>query len=235
MTEKETRAPLNIRRKATLAHVSIASFLFPMVMLVAVSGGLFLAGNQGSFRIEAVAPPQDAAIDVASEELEEDVTALLADADIEHSFRSLRIEQTPFVPEADANGEQEQEDAGHDHDHDHDHGDDDAPEPEETEEPMITTLTTQPAYKTHFRITVNPDGDVAIERRSPDLQRRLIGLHRGEAEAPFKYLQYVMAVGLLCVLGLGLYMGLSHRNWRWPTAGAAAVGLLLFLILVAAS
>lgn len=233
MTEKEPRAPLNIRRKATLAHVSIASFLFPMVMLVAVSGGLFLAGVQGSYRIEAVAPPQDATIDVASEELEEDVKALLADADIEHSFKSIGMVQTPFVPETDANGGQEQDDAGHDHDHDHDHGD--APEPEETEEPMITTLTTQPGYKTHYRITVNPDGDVAIEKRSPDLQRRLIGLHRGEAEAPFKYLQYVMAVGLLCVLGLGLYMGLSHRQWRWPTAGAAAVGLLLFLILVAAS
>ena len=233
MTEKEPRAPLNIRRKATLAHVSIASFLFPMVMLVAVSGGLFLAGVQGSYRIEAVAPPQDAAIDVASEELEEDVIALLAAADIEHSFKSIRMEQMPFVPETDANGEEEREDAGHDHDHDHDHGD--APEPEETEEPIITTLTTQPAYKTHFRITVNPDGDVAIEKRSPDLQRRLIGLHRGEAEAPFKYLQYGMAVGLLCVLGLGLYMGLSHRQWRWPTAGAAAVGLILFLVLAVAS
>ncbi len=231
MTEKETRAPLNIRRKATLAHVSIASFLFPMVMLVAVSGGLFLAGNEGSYRIEAVAPPQDAAIDVASEGLEEEVKALLGDADIEHSFKSLRIEQTAVVPEADANGEQEEEDAGHDHDHDHG----DAPEPEEeAEEPMITTLTTQPAHKTHFRITVNPDGDVAIERRSPNLQRRLIGLHRGEAEAPFKYLQYVMAVGLLCVLGLGLYMGLSHRQWRWPTAGAAATGLVLFLVLAVA-
>ena len=231
MTEKETRAPLNIRRKATLAHVSIASFLFPMVMLVAVSGGLFLAGNEGSYRIEAVAPPQDAAIDVASEELEEEVKALLADADIGHSFKSLKIEQTAVVPEADANGEQEEEDAGHDHDHDHG----DAPEPEEeAEEPMITTLTTQPAHKTHFRITVNPDGDVAIERRSPDLQRRLIGLHRGEAEAPFKYLQYVMAVGLLCVLGLGLYMGLSHRRLRWITAAAAATGLVLFLVLAVA-
>ena len=228
MTEKTTRAPLNLRRKATLAHVSIASFLFPMVVLVAVSGGLFLAGNEGSYRIEAVEAPQDAAIDVASQELEEDVKALLADADIGHSFKSLRMEQTAVVPETDAN--EEQEDAGHDHDHDHDHGD--SPEPaEEADEPMITTLTTQPAHKTHFRITVNPDGDVAIEKRSPSLQRRLIGLHRGEAEAPFKYLQYAMAVGLLCVLSLGLYMGLSHRQWRWPTAAAAATGLVLFLVL----
>ena len=230
MTEKATRAPLNIRRKATLAHVSIASFLFPMVVLVAVSGGLFLAGNEGSYRIEAVAPPHDAAIDVASQELEEDVKALLADADIGHSFKTLDIEQTAVVPESDANGEQEDAADGHGHDHDDDHGDSPQPE-EEADEPMITTLTTQPAHKTHFRITVNPDGDVAIEKRSPNLQRRLIGLHRGEAEAPFKYLQYAMAVGLLCVLGLGLYMGLSHRQWRWPTAGAAATGLVLFLVL----
>ena len=97
-----------------------------------------------------------------------------------------------------------------------------------------TTLTTQPAYKTHFRITVNPDGGVAIEKRSPNLQRRLIGLHRGEAEAPFKYLQYGMAVGLLCVLALGLYMGLSHRRLRWPTAAAATIGLVLFLVLAVA-
>ena len=101
MTEKAARAPLNLRRKATLAHVTIASLLFPMVMLVAVYGGLFLAGIEGSYRIEAVAPPQDAAIDVASPELEENVTALLADADISHSFKSLEIERTAVVPETD--------------------------------------------------------------------------------------------------------------------------------------
>ena len=231
MRQKAAEAGFNLRQKATIAHVTIASLLFPMIVLVSVSGGLFLAGVQGSYGIEAIDAPQNAAIDVESPELEGSVKALLADADIGHSFKSLKIEQTAVVPEADANGEQEEEDAGHDHDHDHG----DAPEPEEeAEEPMITTLTTQPAHKTHFRITVNPDGDVAIEKRSPNLQRRLIGLHRGEAEAPFKYLQYGMAVGLLCVLALGLYMGLSHRRLRWITAAAAATGLVLFLVLAVA-
>lgn len=244
MRQQRTRFRLDIRQKATIAHLAIASLLFPMVVLVSISGGLFLAGIQGSYRIEAIDPPRDAAIDITSPELEEDVKTLLRGSDIEHSFKSLHIEQAEVVPvredapeEAPTAGHQEMEEAAHDHDHDHDHDHHDDPEPAEPHaaaedtRPMITTLTTRPAYKTHFRITVKPDGDVAIEKRSPDLQRRLIGLHRGEAEAPFKYLQYGMAVGLLCVLALGLYMGLSHRQLRRPTAAAAAIGLILFLVL----
>ena len=240
MREQVTRVSLNIRQIATIAHLTIASLLFPMVVLVSISGGLFLAGIEGSYRIEAIAPPHDAAIDVTSSKLEEDVKTLLKDSDIGHSFKSLRVEQMAVVPapedtpkEAPTDGHQQKEDAAHDHDHDHH----DSPKPAESHEaaehpmPTITTLTTQPAYKTHFRITVNPDGDIAIEKRSPNLQRRLIGLHRGEAEAPFRYLQYGMAVGLLCVVALGLYMGLSHRRLRWPTGAAAAIGLILFLVL----
>ncbi len=245
MRQQSTSVRLNIRQKATIAHLIIASLLFPMVMLVSISGGLFLAGIEGSYRIEAIAPPNGAVIDITSPELEEDVNALLKDAGIGHSFKSLRVAQTAVVlvpegtpEEAPTTGHQEKEEAAHGHDHDHDH-DHDSPEPAAShaaaEDPMstTTTLTTQPAYKTHFRITVNPDGGVAIEKRSPNLQRRLIGLHRGEAEAPFKYLQYGMAIGLLCVLALGLYMGLSNRQLRRPTATAAATGLILFLVLVA--
>lgn len=243
MDQMTTKPHLSLRKKATIAHVTIASLLFPMVILVSVSGGLFLAGVEGSHRIEDIAPAHDAVIDVTSPELEDEVTRLLEGSEIEHSFKSLRIEQTPVVPESEEETEaesQETEESAHDHDHDHDHDHGDSPEPAESDEaaeeaaPMITTLTTQPAHKTHYQITVNPEGDVAIEKRSPNLQRRLIGLHRGEAGAPFKYLQFGMAAGLLCVLGLGLYMGLSHRQLRWPTAGAATIGLLLFLVLALA-
>ncbi len=231
-----------MRQKIITAHLTIASLLFPMFALVAISGGLFLAGVEGSYSIEAIEPPRDAAIDIMSTELEEEVKTLLKDSDIEHSFKALRVQQTAVVPgpesiseEASPAEHQEQEQATHDHDHDHDHSSEAEPsegaEEQDDSIPQVTTLTTQPAYKTHFRVTVNPDGDIAIEKRSPDLQRRLIGLHRGEAQAPFKYLQYAMAIGLLCVLSLGLYMGLSHRQWRKPTAAAATIGLALFLIL----
>ncbi len=230
-----------MRQKVTLAHLTIASLLFPMFALVAISGGLFLAGIEGSYSIEAIDPPSDAAIDVTSTELEEEVKTFLKESDIEHSFKSLRIEQTEVIPESESipdeaspTEHQEKERATHDHDHH------DSPDPAESREeaeesiPQVTTLTTQPAYKTHFRITVNPGDDIAVEKLSPDLQRRLIGLHRGEAEAPFKYLQYAMAVGLLCVLALGLYMGLSYRQLRKPTAAAAVIGLALFLVLALA-
>ena len=235
-----------MRQKVILAHLTIASFLFPMFALVAISGGLFLAGVEGSYKIEAIDPPGDAAIDITSAELEEEVKALLKDAGINHSFKALRIKQTTAAPAAETTPEegsptehQEKEQATHDHDHDHHDAPDPAESHDEGEEqedsiPQVTTLTTQPVYKTHFSVTVNPGGDIAIEKRSPDLQRRLIGLHRGEAQAPFKYLQYAMAVGLLCVLALGLYMGLSNRLLRRPTAAAAAIGLVLFLVLAVA-
>ena len=112
--QRATKDRPNLRQKATIAHVTIASLLFPMVVLVSVSGGLLLAGMQGSYQIEAITPPDDAAIDVTSPALEEDVKALLEDAGIGHSFKSLDIEQTAVVEpeEAEASEPEEKEEAG---------------------------------------------------------------------------------------------------------------------------
>ena len=226
------------RQKLIVVHLTIASVLFPMVALVAVSGGLFLAGVQGSYRVEDIDTPHNAFLDVTAPRLELRVGAVLQNAGVEHTFKSLDIERTPAVQEpaaapegAPAADDHGAEDAAHDHD---DHG---SSEPEDSHGenarfvPMTTTLTTQPEYKTHYRITVGPQGEIGIERRSPDLQRRLIGLHRGEAEAPFIFLQYAMAIGLLFVLAIGLYLGLSHWQLRRLTAAAAITGFVLFLVL----
>ncbi len=229
-----------MRQKLIVAHITIASVLFPMVALVAISGGLFLAGVQGSYGIEEIDTPPNAFLDVTAPRLELRVKALLKNAGIEHSFKSLDIDKVAAVEEpgeTPTNDQQGREEATHDHD-DHDHnGSPSAAEPHlEGHEnaqpvPVITTLTTQPKYKTHYRITVSPHAEIEIEKRSPDLQRRLIGLHRGEAQAPFILLQYAMAMGLLVLLGLGLYLGLTHFRLRWLTAAAAGSGLVVFIVL----
>lgn len=226
-----------MRQKLIVAHITIASVLFPMVALVAISGGLFLAGVQGSYGVERIDTPDNAFLDVTAPRLELRIKALLQIAGIEHSFKSLDIKRVAAVQEAgessSSNGSGAEE-AAHDHD---DHGPEAHSAPHAADDgtaqfvPMVTTLTTQPEYKTHYRVTVHPDGELVMEKRSPDLQRRLIGLHRGEAQAPFILLQYAMAIGLLVLLGLGLYLGLTHWQLRWLTAAAAASGLVVFIVL----
>ena len=147
-----------------------------MFALVAISGGLFLAGIEGSYKITAIDPPSGAGIDITSAGLEEEVKALLKDAGINHSFKTLQIKQTAAAPVSETTPEgasptehQEEEQATHDHDHDHHDSPDPAESHDEGEEqkgsiPQVTTLTTQPVYKTHFRVTLNPGGDIAIEK-----------------------------------------------------------------------
>jgi len=46
-----------IRKYLVLAHLYFAGFLAPAFLMVAISGGLYLLGNKGSFKTESVSLP----------------------------------------------------------------------------------------------------------------------------------------------------------------------------------
>ncbi len=72
-------------------HLYIASLFAPMLLLVAISGGLYLIGIKGSVTKSGVTLPATAHLDSGSASLEADVRALLAGAGIAHEFDYLKV------------------------------------------------------------------------------------------------------------------------------------------------
>ena len=76
----------------TLLHLSVAAFLAPVVLLMAVSGGLYLFGIKGTVTEVPVDLRPGATLDLAAADLEAAVRQLFADAGIEHRFEYLKRE-----------------------------------------------------------------------------------------------------------------------------------------------
>ncbi len=72
-------------------HLYLAALFAPMLLLVAISGGLYLVGVKGSVAKTTVALPAVASLDSQSQTLEADVRALLSDAGIAHDFEYLKV------------------------------------------------------------------------------------------------------------------------------------------------
>ncbi|MFT7125066.1 MAG: putative iron-regulated membrane protein, partial [Candidatus Azotimanducaceae bacterium] len=71
-----------MRRLLINVHLYLAAFLAPMLLLVAVSGGLYLLNIKGEVTREAVVMPAGSNLDTEAPTLEADVRALLAEAGI---------------------------------------------------------------------------------------------------------------------------------------------------------
>jgi hypothetical protein len=64
-------------------HMTLSAFFAPMVLLVAISGGLYLLGVKGSIAETPVYSAPDETLDPASDTLKADVEALLLRAGVE--------------------------------------------------------------------------------------------------------------------------------------------------------
>lgn len=72
-------------------HLVASAFCLPMVLLVAISGGLYLLGHKGQFTVTEVDLPAGASLGTDSATLEDDVRQFLADHDIDHRFEYLKV------------------------------------------------------------------------------------------------------------------------------------------------
>ena len=80
------------RKLLITIHMYLAAFFAPAVLLVAMSGGLYLAGVKGTVEQETIYSSSNATIDSKSPSLHTDVAALLADAGVEsYSYEYIKV------------------------------------------------------------------------------------------------------------------------------------------------
>jgi len=168
-------------------HLYLSAFFAVAVILVALSGGLYLLGIKGEMRETAVAT-LDGGQALLETPNNEAVLAVLARAGVaDFSFDYVR-----------ASG---------------------------------SRLYTRPTSDTHYLLEVSGD-QVSITRREPDLQARMMELHKGHGPSVFKTFQTVFALGMLFIILSGVWLGLSAPRLRGKTALASGLGALVFVALV---
>ena len=89
-----------MRRKLIYLHLLFAGFMAPAFLLLAISGGGYLAGFKGETADSALSLPAGATLDFEADTLQADVRDLLERAGIDHDFeyirnRGTRIELRP--------------------------------------------------------------------------------------------------------------------------------------------
>jgi len=78
-------------------HLYAAAFMAPALLLVAISGGLYLIGVKGKVVNIVIDVPGGRTIDQESETLEADVRELLSSVGIEHEFEYLKVRGNTLV------------------------------------------------------------------------------------------------------------------------------------------
>jgi len=79
-------SPVKLRQFLVTLHLLFAGFMAPVFLLLAISGGLYLLGIKGQTTTQVIDLPASASLDFNSKTLDADVRALLASAEIKHSF-----------------------------------------------------------------------------------------------------------------------------------------------------
>ena len=176
------------RKLLITIHMYLAAFFAPAVLLVAISGGLYLIGVKGEVEKEQIYTSTDTTIDSKSTSLYDDVTAVLAAAGVQsYSFEYVKVSGT--------------------------------------------TLYTRPTSANHY-IIKSQDGALTVIHARPNLQSRMIELHKGHGPSAFKTFQKVFAVGLIFIILSGLWMGISAARLRRSTLLTATAGAVVFALLV---
>ena len=181
----QRRSRFAARSFCTNLHLVLAAIFAPIVVLMAVSGGLYLLGIKGSASERPVPLPPGTTLELHKPDAEAGVRQLLTRAGIEHRFEYLKQEDN--------------------------------------------VLITRPTSRPHYVLRIEADG-LRLTHVMPDLQRRMIELHKGHGPTAFKTLQKVMAVGLLLIVSSGFWLGLSDASLRRRLIPIGGLGLLLFIV-----
>lgn len=175
------------RRVLISIHLHIAAFFAAAVILMALSGGLYLLGIKGEVEEVALGSVDGGERLLAAPD-RPGVAAILTRVGVEdYDFEYVKVSGM--------------------------------------------RLYTRPTSRTHYLLEVAGD-TIAISRREPDLQARMIELHKGHGPTLFRTFQKVLALGLLVMLLSGVWLGLAAERLRGRTLATALGGLLVFSVLV---
>lgn len=176
------------RKLLVTIHLYLAAFFAPAVLLVAISGGLYLVGVKGSVQQEVIFSSDSATIDSKSSSLNADVAALLTEAGVaSYSYEYIKVSGA--------------------------------------------NLYTRPTSSNHYIIKSNETG-VEVIYAKPNLQSRIMELHKGHGPSAFKTFQKAFAVGLAFIILSGLWLGVSAVRLRRPTLLTASAGAVVFALLL---
>lgn len=77
-------------------HLYLAAFFAPMVIIMALSGGLYLLGIKGNTTYNKVALLPDAKLDAESPGIKQELSALLQQANIDFEFEYVKVKGKHF-------------------------------------------------------------------------------------------------------------------------------------------
>jgi hypothetical protein len=93
-----------------------------------------------------------------------------------------------------------------------------------------TVIQLRPTSRTYLEFRQS-DAGLTATRKVPDLQGKLIELHKGHGPQAFKTYQKFVAIGLLGVVFGGILVGLLAKAYRRQTLIAVVIGTVIFYIL----
>lgn len=176
------------RKLLITVHLYLSAFFAPAVLLVAISGGLYLVGIKGEVEQEIIYRSDEVTVDSTSPSLQNDVTKLLASAGVNSfSFEYVKVKGN--------------------------------------------RIYTRPTSSDHYIVNLHSDG-LEVVSAQPNLQSRLIELHKGHGPSAFKTFQKAFAAGLIFIILSGLWLGISAARLRQSTLLTLAAGTLKFGLLL---
>ena len=92
-------------------------------------------------------------------------------------------------------------------------------------------LITRPSTRTHYELQVRGNDQLELKKITPDLQYRIVELHKGHGPGVFKNYQQIFAGGLLLIVVSGLWLGISATTLRMRSLITFVLGSILFLFL----
>ena len=168
-------------------HLYLAAFFAPMVLMMAVTGGLKLFGYQGVIEASPVAVIENQTLNMKHDQMNNYVQDLLQSAGIDTNFETIRV--------------------------------------------YASELVTRPTSRNYYQLKQSDSG-IAITLMQPDLNARLLELHKGHGPGLFKWLEKIFSIALILIMLSGLYLGLMSQALRQKTL---LLGIAGSAVLVAAA